>query len=848
MKYELLSRRNQHKHVDFTLAGAIKNYAPDLKLEPVHTEVHLNVDLNQKSASGYALVTLRSNVSGEHSIKLDAVDFENIKVKDLSDKGMSYSYDDSTINVSFDRPFEANETCVIQVDYSIQEPISGLQFSAPDEKRPDFPFYAITDNETERARYWFPCVDFPTVRSKMEYYLTAGENLTILANGALVSEDIKDGLKTAHWKLDYPCPSYLACFAIGEFTTYEDEPLKDMPIAYFADKSYTPEQLQRTFEPTRKMLIWMEKKLGMSFPYPKYFQIAGREVGGAMENISLVSWDDKFMLDDTMAKEWKYIMDLINVHEMSHSYFGDAVVAYDFAHVWLKESWATYIESVWLEDSEGKDAMHWQLAEEASSYIGEAKNRYVRPIITREYDHSWNMFDMHLYPGGAWRLHMLRQLVGDDKFWAGVQEYVNTYAAHTVKSLDFQRCIEHHSGLNLDSFFDMWFHSKGYPILKASFDYDKKKGVGKFTFEQTQVDDKKGIELFEMDLEIGWQDAGGVDHLEMVHLSKGTQIVNTRMDEPAHVILDPNMKSLFEAEFNPGDDKLRHLLENGKTVRGLMQAMSELAKTGKRKNLNAIRDYLGKEKRWGLRIHAYRALGSVGNAYAYRHLAELLPGEVNPMVIEEAARACGAHQYAALRESIFTKLKDNNLPYRGEMALLESLGKQRNPEDIPVLAEYAQRDGWRNLVRAGAYLGLGASRNEAALETLLEGIDAPVHFYDEKVARMAALTSMKEWMAPHLQKKITQAIGEATEDPSYPVHINAAKNLGMTREAAGIPFLTALQTRLPVQDHPLVKRQIQAIQASGDGTETKKLQKQLDELTEKLGGLEKRLQEVEAEK
>jgi len=218
------------------------------------------------------------------------------------------------------------------------------------------------------------------------------------------------------------------------------------------------------------------------------------------------------------------------------------------------------------------------------------------------------------------------------------------------------------------------------------------------------------------------------------------------------------------------------------------------------------------------------------------------------MVIEEAARACGAHQYAALRESILTKLKDNNLPYRGEMALLESLGKQRNPEDIPVLAEYAKRDGWRNLVRAGAYLGLGASRNEAALETLLEGIDGPVQFYDEKVARLAALTSMKEWMAPHLQKKITQAIGEATEDPSYPVHINAAKNLGMTREAAGIPFLTALQTRLPVQDHPLVKRQIQAIQASGDGTETKKLQKQLDELTEKLGGLEKRLQEVESEK
>ena len=848
MKYEHLSRRNQNKPGDFTLSGAIKNYAPDLKLEPVHTEVHLTVDLKQKSAAGHALITLRANVAGQHSIKLDAVDFEGVMVQDLSQKGMDYSYNDILIDLNYKKPFVVNEECVIRIDYHIQDPISGLQFSAPDAKRPDFPFFAITDNETERARYWFPCVDFPTIRSKMEYFLSADENLTILANGALVSEEIRKGMKTAHWKLDYPCPSYLACFAIGEFSVFKDKPLRDIPIAYYADKSYTPEQLQRTFEPTRKMLIWMEKKLGMAFPYPKYFQIAGREVGGAMENISLVSWDDKFILDETMAKEWKYIMDLINVHEMSHSYFGDAVVSYDFAHVWLKESWATYIESVWLEDSEGLDAMHWQLAEEAKSYMGEAKNNYVRRIITREYDHSWNMFDMHLYPGGAWRLHMLRELVGDDKFWAGVQEYVNTYAARTVKSLDFQRCIENHSGLNLDSFFDMWFRSKGYPILKVSFEYDKKMGQGKFTFEQTQVDDKKGIELFEMDVEVGWQDGKGVDHGHIVHLTKGTQILNIKMDEPAHITLDPNMKALFEAEFNPGDDKLRHLLENGKTVRGLMQAISELAKTGKRKNLQAIRDYLRQEKRWGLRIHAYRSLGSVGNAYAYAHLAELLQVESDPMVIEEAARACGEHRNRALRESILRKLKAKNLPYRGEMALLESLGKQRNSEDITLLSDYAKKDGWRNLVRAGAFLGLAATRNEEALEVLLDGMESPVGFYEEKVARLMALSAMKDWMAPHLQKRITQAIGAATEDPSYPVQINAARGLGAAKEPAGISFLKALESRLAVQDHPLIKRQIQAIQAAGDGTETKKLQKQLEELTEKLNGLEKRVQEVESEK
>ncbi len=848
MKYDQILSHKHQRSGDFTLSGAVKNYAPHLQIEPIHTEIHLTVDVQGRSAAGYALVTIRANVDGVDSLSLDAVDFENLEVKDKNDLNLSYSYDGKIINLHFDTELSAGDERIIHIEYSIQDPISGLQFSQPDEDRPELPFYAITDNETERARYWFPCVDFPTVRSKMEYYLTAPEALTILANGALVSETSKDGMKTAHWKLDYPCPSYLACFTIGDFSEFHDEPLRDMPIAYFADKSYTPEQLKRTFGATREMLIWMEKKLGMEFPYPKYFQVAGREVGGAMENISLVTWDDKFMLDENMAREWQYIMDLINVHEMSHSYFGDAVVSYDFAHVWLKESWATYIESVWLEDSQGKDAMDWQLAEEAASYIGEAKNNYVRPIITREYDHSWNMFDMHLYPGGAWRLHMLRHLVGSEKFWLGVQDYVNTYAGHTVKTLDFQRAIEKHSGLNLDSFFDMWFRSKGYPILKVSFEYDKKRGVGKFSFDQKQVDKEKGVECFEMDLEIAWQEADGKDGLETVHLSKGTQVFQIKMDEPKHLILDPDMKALFESEFNPGDDKLRHLLENSKTVRSTMQAVSELAKTGKRKNLEAIREYLKQETRWGLRIHAYRALGKVGNNYAYAHLAALLLDEQDAMVIEAAARACGAHRHPALREAILAKLDEKDLPYRGQMALLESLGLQRNDADIPTLEGYTKQDGWRNLVKAGAFLGLGSTRSESAMSGLLSGVEKPVTFYEEKVSRVAALARIKDWLPDHLKKQAAQAICEATEDPSYYVHVNAARNLGAGKISEGMPYLEAMFTRLSVQDYPLVKRQIQKLQAAGPGTESKKLQKQLDEMAEKLSGMEKRLQEVESEK
>lgn len=131
-----------------------------------------------------------------------------------------------------------------------------------------------------------------------------------------------------------------------------------------------------------------------------------------MENISLVSWDDMFVLDEALAQEWGRLVDQINAHEMAHSYFGDLVVIRDFADAWLKESWATYMEACWIEHAYGAEEYAYEIYECAQRYLHEADERYLRPIVTRRFDSSWQLFDAHLYPGGAVRLHMLRRLLG----------------------------------------------------------------------------------------------------------------------------------------------------------------------------------------------------------------------------------------------------------------------------------------------------------------------------------------------------------------------------------------------------------------------------------------------------
>ena len=276
---------------------------------------------------------------------------------------------------------------------------------------------------------------------------------------------------------------------MGDFVRADDgvfhDGEKEIPVAYFCSPQHTADDLRRSFGRTPAMLAWLTRKLEQPFPFPKYYQFAAPGINGAMENISLVSWTERYVLDATLATEWTYLLDAINIHEMAHSYFGDAVVCRDYAHAWLKESWATYIEQVYREETGGADEGQYVYYDHAKAYFEEADNKYQRPIVTRHFRSSWDMYDRHLYPGGACRLHTLRCELGDGVFWAAVRAYLQRYNGKVVETDDFRLIMEEFSGRSLGRFFDQWFHSPGYPDLKVTFRHDAEKQQGIFEIEQT---------------------------------------------------------------------------------------------------------------------------------------------------------------------------------------------------------------------------------------------------------------------------------------------------------------------------------------------------------------------------
>jgi aminopeptidase N len=564
----------------FTVTNPEKRYAPHLHIEPKHLDISIDAThLEQKLVDIKLTYLLENNTVGASNITFNGLDFADVKVS--GDGKPDWTYDGKELQVCFSEPFGAvHEKKSLTIAYRVAHPLVGLHFSVPDEKYPQRPLFAMTDHETEKARYWLACVDYPTVRTSLAYHITAKKGLVVVANGLHEKDEELDVTRvTSHWRLEQRCPSYLICWAVGDFQIEHDKDVHGIPIAYVAPRNVPREVLRSSFAATPSIMNFLETRLGVPFPFPKYYQIAVPGVlGGAMENITLTSWSVFFLCDETWGKEFQLSLDEVNVHEMAHSYFGDSVVMRHFEHVWLKESWATYMESAWLEQHRGDDEFRYEMYSNLNSYVSET-NSYVRPMVERRYDHSWDMYDSHTYPGGAWRIHMLRRLLGDDAFWAGVKDYLTTYAGRVVETDDFRKCLEKFSGTNLTKFFDQWYYSAGFPKLKGSYEYKKETNRVKVTLEQTQVDEKSGVALFDIAPIIEIVDeAGKVYRATLVFEGARGSVVVQLEGKPVSVVVDPDYSLLHTLDFNPGTELLKHTLTHSSSMPHRVWAAKELIK------------------------------------------------------------------------------------------------------------------------------------------------------------------------------------------------------------------------------------------------------------------------------
>jgi aminopeptidase N len=286
--------------------------------------------------------------------------------------------------------------------------------------------------------------------------------------------------------------------AIGEYAVVNDT-WNGKPVSYYVEPKF--EQHARSIFPhTPEMLTFFSNQLNYPYPWQKYSQVVVRDyVSGAMENTTAVIFGefmqgtDRELLDNLQNEK-------IVAHEMYHHWFGDLVTCESWANLTLNEGFANYSEYLWLEHKYGKDEADFHRLEELNGYLQSAQSG-IHPLVHFGYDDKEDMFDAHSYNKGGLVLHMLRNYVGDDAFFAALNKYLKDNAFTDVEGHELRLAFEDVTGEDLNWFFNQWFFSQGHPSLEIDYDYDEEHQRVNVTVEQTQ-DPENMPAIFELPVAI----------------------------------------------------------------------------------------------------------------------------------------------------------------------------------------------------------------------------------------------------------------------------------------------------------------------------------------------------------
>jgi aminopeptidase N len=326
--------------------------------------------------------------------------------------------------------------------------------------------------------------------------------------------------------------------AIGHFSVTKDH-WNDKEVSYYTDPEYG-KYARNIFGETPSMIDYFSDILGTPYPWEKFAQVVVHDyVSGAMENTTAVVHGTNMQQDPREMLDVDYT-DYI-AHELFHHWFGDLVTCESWSNITLNEGFADYSEYLWREHRYGKELADQEFKKSMSSYISYSKQDDA-PLIRYFYSDKEDVYDAISYNKGGCVLHMLRQEVGDEAFFAALKDYLSVNAFRAAEINDLRKSFEKITGRDLNWFFDQWFINGGHPVLNISYQWNDTALTQTVTIEQIQ--DTKIYPVYRLPLKIDVYLKDSIDHRNVVCDSKISTFSFSYSSKPLLVNVDAS-KSLL---------------------------------------------------------------------------------------------------------------------------------------------------------------------------------------------------------------------------------------------------------------------------------------------------------------
>ncbi|MGE7155657.1 aminopeptidase N [Methylorubrum rhodesianum] len=300
------------------------------------------------------------------------------------------------------------------------------------------------------------------------------------------------GRHYAVWHDPMPKPAYLFALVGGrldrvakDFTTMEGRRVK---IAVYVEPG-KGDRAAYALDAVERSMAWDETAFGRAYDLDVFNVVAVSDFNmGAMENKGLNIFNDKYVLasPETATDADYAAIEAIIAHEYFHNWSGNRVTCRDWFQLCLKEGLTVFRDQEFSSDMRSR-AVH-RIAEVRNlraRQFPEDAGPLAHPVRPKQYAEINNFYTATVYEKGAEIVRMLRTLIGDAAFRAGMDRYFaeNDGKAATVE--DFLEAFEAASGRDLSRFAE-WYERPGTPRVAASGSYDASVQTYRLAFRQTR--------------------------------------------------------------------------------------------------------------------------------------------------------------------------------------------------------------------------------------------------------------------------------------------------------------------------------------------------------------------------
>ena len=333
--------------------------------------------------------------------------------------------------------------------------------------------YLYTLLVPDRARTLFPCFDQPDLKACYQLNLNIPEDWVAVGNAPMKSQEIVDGQKVVTFEKTQPLSSYLFSFVAGRWECCTDN--REGRIVSLYHRETDPkklDQLNIIFDQVYSSLNWLEEYTGIPYPFKKYdlVIVPGFQFGG-MEHAGAILYNDKrmFLSEHPTTAEELGRMELI-AHETAHMWFGDYVTMAWFDDVWTKEIFANYFAARMIEPRfpQVNHRLNALRSFYPSAYSEDrtAGTNSIRQKLGNLND-AGLVYGQIIYNKAPVVMQKLVELMGEEPFRQGIQDYLRTYAYDNATWDGLIQILDTYTSEDLTAWSKVWVDEKGRPEVSC---------------------------------------------------------------------------------------------------------------------------------------------------------------------------------------------------------------------------------------------------------------------------------------------------------------------------------------------------------------------------------------------